>query len=131
MSAFLLSAVFAGAFVWPDDLVKMVYLFVIRADLIEHRQRAAATLTRYVRARLTRSWFVLRNLPPLASPITGPERSELLWPHPVAMSVAWPVLRAARPGSLVFGRRVLRPGEWQLILVAAAHRGDTIVLAHT
>ena len=38
------------------------------------------------------------------------------------MSVSWPVLCAARPGSFVFGRRVLRRSEWQLIVVAAVQR---------
>ena len=108
---------------WPDDLQKMVYAYVIRAELIEHRQRAAATLTRYVLARLTRTWFLCRDMPALASH-TGPEWSDLLWPHAVAMSVSWPVLCAARPGSFVFGRRVLRRSEWQLIVVAAVQRGE-------
>jgi len=116
-------AAFADAFVWPDDLQKMVYAYVIRAELIEHRQRAAATLTRYVLARLTRTWFVCRDMPALASH-TGPEWSDLLWPHAVAMSVSWPVLCAARPGSFVFGRRVLRRSEWQLRAVAAVQRGE-------
>ena len=58
---------------WPDDLQKMVYAYVIRAELIEHRQRAAATLTRYVLAWLTRTWFLCRDMPALASPNTGPE----------------------------------------------------------
>ena len=41
-----------GSFVWPPDLEKMVFTIVTRTKLIEQRERAAATLTRYVLARL-------------------------------------------------------------------------------
>ena len=100
----------AGAtFVWPEDLEELIYVLV-RADLVERRRkRAAARLTGYVLTYLTRRWFVLRKRP-------------LLWPHGVAMYVSWRVLRAAPPGSLIFGQRV-RPGSpWQHLLVASAHR---------
>ena len=109
---------------WPDDLQRMVYALVIRTELTEQRHRAATTTTRYELARLTRTWFVFRDMPALFSSATGPACSDNLWPRSVAMSVSWPVLRAARPGSVVFGRRVLRRGEWQLMVMAAARRRD-------
>ena len=80
-----------AAFVWPDELEELVYVFV-RTDLVKRRrQRAAACLTRYVLARLTRRWFVLRARPWLW------QGGELLWPHPVAMRVSWDAMRAAHP----------------------------------
>ena len=109
----------AGAsFVWPDDVEEMVYVLV-RSELIkQRRKRAASSLTRYVLARLTRRWFLA---------IRTPWRSQghtLLWPHAVAMHVSWDVLRAALPGSKIFGQYVRPNSEWQHMLVASVHRGE-------
>ena len=68
---------------WPDELEELVYVFV-RIELVKRRrQRAAACLTRHVRARLTRRWFVMRARPWLW------QGRALLWPHPVAMHLSW------------------------------------------
>ena len=103
---------------WPDELEELVYVFV-RADLAKRRrQRAAATLTRYVLARHTRSWFLLWSCPWLW------QGRELLWPHSVAVRVSWSVLRAAHAGSIIFGQPVRPHSAWQHLLVASVHRGE-------
>ena len=103
---------------WPDDVEEMVYVLV-RSELIkQRRKRAAPSLTRYALARLTRRWFLA---------IRTPWRSQghtLLWPHAVAMHVSWDVLRAALPGSKIFGQYVRPNSEWQHMLVASVHRGE-------
>ena len=69
-------------------------------------------------ARLTRRWFLA---------IRSPWRSQgrtLLWPHAVAMHVSWDVLRAALPGSNIFGQHVRPNSAWQHMLVASVHRGE-------
>ena len=48
----------------------------------------------------------------------------LLWPHPVAMHVSWAVIRAAHPGSKIFGQSVRPRSPWQHMLVASVHRGE-------
>jgi len=104
--------------VWPDELEELVYVFV-RIELVKRRrQRAAACLTRHVRARLTRRWFVMRARPWLW------QGRALLWPHPVAMHVSWDVMRAAHPGSKIFGQSVRPRSPWQHMLVASVHRGE-------
>ena len=122
--------VVADAFTWPDD-VEILVLNLRRRLLTqrhEHVRRAAAVvLQRKMLTKLVRRWFVYRDMPALVSS-TEPARSPLLWPHSVAMSVSWPVVCAARPGTLVFGRRVMLRGEWQLIVVAAAQRGESVAL---
>ena len=104
-------------------------LYLRRRLLAERREyirrAAAVVLQRKMLTKLVR-WFVYRELPALNSTYPGePAWADILWPQSVGMSVAWPVLRAARPGSLVFGRRVMRRCEWQLILVAASQRGES------
>ena len=99
----------------------MLVLYLRRRLLAERREyirrAAAVVLQRKMLTKLVRRWFVYRELPALNSTYPGePAWADILWPQSVAMSVAWPVLRAARPGSLVFGRRVMRRCEWQLIL---------------
>ena len=94
-------AAFADAFVWPDDLQKMVYAYVIRAELIEHRQRAAATLTRHVLARLTRTWFVCRDMPALASH-AGLAWADLLWPHAGHVGIVASIVRRSARFSRVW-----------------------------
>ena len=107
-----------AAFVWPDELEELVYVFV-RIELVKRRrQRAAACLTRHVRARLTRRWFVMRARPWLW------QGRALLWPHPVAMHVSWDVMRAAHPCSKIFGQSVRPRSPWQHMLVASVHRGE-------
>ena len=124
-SSFVVCAV---AFVWPDDM-EMLVLNLRRQLLTQRREcarRVAATvIQRKMMTNLVRRWLLARELPALPSSSTGePAFSDILWPHCVSMCVSWPVVRAARPGSLVFGRRVMRRGEWQLVVVAAAHRGE-------
>ena len=103
---------------WPDELEELVYVFV-RIELVKRRrQRAAACLTRHVRARLTRRWFVMRARPWLW------QGRALLWPHPVAMHVSWDVMRAAHPCSKIFGQSVRPRSPWQHMLVASVHRGE-------
>ena len=95
-----------------------MFTIVTRTKLLEQRERAAATLTRYVLARLTRSWFLLWSRPWLW------QGRALLWPHSVAMRVSWSVLRVAHAGSIIFGRPVRPNSAWQHMLVAAARRGE-------
>ena len=90
----------------------MVYALVIRTELIERRHHAAVVIQCVVLTKLTRRWFSYRAT------------NACVWPHAVAMAVPWSVLCAAHPGSVVFGRRVYRPFEWQLLLVAAAARRE-------
>jgi hypothetical protein len=104
--------------VWPDELAELVYVFV-RIDMVKRRrQRAAVCLTRHVLARLTRRWFVMRARPWLW------QGRALLWPHPVAMRVSWDAMRAAHPGSKIFGQSVRPHSAWQHMLVASVHRGE-------
>ena len=85
---------------WPDDVEEMVYVLV-RSELIkQRRKRAASSLTRYALARLTRRWFLAIRTP------WRLQGSTLLWPHAVAMHVSWDVLRAALPGSKIFGQHM-------------------------
>ena len=109
----------AGAsFVWPDDVEEMVYVLV-RSELIkQRRKRAASSLTRYALARLTRRWFLAIRTPWRLQGRT------LLWPHAAAMHVSWDVLRAALPGSKIFGQYVRPNSAWQHMLVASVHRGE-------
>ena len=103
---------------WPDELEELVYV-VVRIELVKRRrQRAAACLTRHVRARLTRRWFVMR------ARLWLWQGRALLWPHPVAMHVSWDVMRAAHPGSKIFGQSVRPRSPWQHMLVASVHRGE-------
>ena len=122
-------AVCTDALVWPDE-VEMLVLNLRRQLLMQQREyvrrTAAIALQRKMLTKLVRRWFVCRNLPALVCPNTGElVWPNLLWPRSIAMSVLWPVLRTARPGSLVFGRRVLRRCEWQIIVVAAAQRNES------
>ena len=93
-----------------------MFTIVTRTKLIEQRERAAATLTRYVLARLTRSWFLLWSRPWLW------QGRALLWPHSVAMRVSWSVLRVAHAGSIIFGRPVRPNSAWQHMLVGSLQR---------
>ena len=103
---------------WPDDVEEMVYVLV-RSELIkQRRKRAASSLTRYALAGLTRRWFLAIRTPWRLQGRT------LLWPHAAAMHVSWDVLRAALPGSKIFGQYVRPNSEWQHMLVASVHRGE-------
>ena len=113
------SAVCAGAFMWLDDL-ELILLKERRQDLAHRRlhvvrPRAAAVIQRAVLTKLTRRWFLHRNI-------------ACLWPYTVARSVRWSVLCAAHPGSFVFGRCVRRLSEWQLLLVAASERRECVLV---